>query len=138
MWHTKQLILHGGIILLAGLLSGAPFGRAVARGGPEAAVRAWRVAHTSLAANGVLLFALASVLPGLQLGASALALLVWAFVASGYGFTVALPLGAYCGQRGLKFAPPLSNQIVYTGNVIGVAGSLLGALILLWGAYSAL
>ena len=32
MWHTKLLILHGGVILLAGLLSGVPFGRAIVQG----------------------------------------------------------------------------------------------------------
>jgi len=82
MWQTMQLILHGGVILLLGLLSGVPFGRAIVHGKYEAAVRAWRVAHSGLSMGGVLLLALARVVPQLQLGASALALLVWAFVAS--------------------------------------------------------
>lgn len=138
MWHTKQLILHGGIILLVGLLSGAPFGRAIVHGKSEATVRAWRVAHSGLAMGGVLLLALALVVPQLQLSASALAVLVWAFIASGYGFAVALPLGAHYGHRGLTSGPPFLNRVVYFGNMIGVAGSLVGTLILLWGAYAAL
>lgn len=138
MWQTKQLILHGGIILLLGLLSGVPFGRAIFQGKSEAAVRAWRVAHSGLSMGGVLLLALALVVPQLQLGASALALLVWAFVASGYAFAVALPLGAHYGHRGLTMAPPFLNRVVYFGNMIGVAGSLAGTLILVWGAYAAL
>jgi len=48
MWHAKQLIFHGGVILLAGLLCGAPLGSAVVRRKSEETVRAWRVAHSSL------------------------------------------------------------------------------------------
>ena len=101
MWHTKQLIFHGGVILLVGLLCGAPLGSAVVRGKPEATIRAWRVAHSSLVMGGILLLALAGILGQLQLSAWALALLVWAFVASSYGFAIVLPLGAHYGHRGL-------------------------------------
>jgi hypothetical protein len=59
MWQTKQLILHGSIVLLVGLLSGAGFGTAIVRGKSEAAARAWRVAHSGLLMGGVLLLALA-------------------------------------------------------------------------------
>ena len=138
MWHTNQLILHGGIVLLVGLLCGVPFGRAIVRGKPEATVRGWRVAHSGITMGGVLLLALSSVVPQLQVSIPARALLVWAFVASSYGFAVALPLGAHYGHRGLSSSPPFVNRIVYLCNMIGVAGSLVGAFILLWGAYAAL
>ena len=42
---TKQLIFHGSIILLVGLLCGAPYGRAIVRCKLEATVQAWRLAH---------------------------------------------------------------------------------------------
>jgi hypothetical protein len=48
------------------------------------------------------------------------------------------PLGAHFGHRGLSFDPPLLNRIVFLGNIIGAAGSLVGAFILLWGGYAAL
>jgi hypothetical protein len=138
MWHTRQLILHGGIVLLMGLLSGIPFGRAIVHGKPEATVRGWRVAHSGITMGGVLLLALSSVVPHLQLSTLTRALLVWAFIVSSYGFAVALPLGAHYGHRDLSSTPPFLNRMVYLGNIIGVAGSLVGALILLWGAYAAL
>src|SRR5258706_12549908 len=134
MWHTKLLIVHGGLIRLACLLSGVPFGRAIVQGKSEAVVRAWRIAHSGLTMGGVLLLIVALVMPQLQLGASARAILVWAFVASGYGFAIALPLGAHYGHRGLTSAPPFLNRLVYCGNMIGVVGALAGTLILLWGA----
>ena len=95
MWLTKQLIFHGGVILVVGLLCGAPLGSAVVRGKPEETIRARRVAHSSLVMGGILLLALAGIVAQLQLSAWALGLMVWSFVASGYGFAVVLPLGAH-------------------------------------------
>ena len=138
MWHTKQLILHGSIVLLVGFLSGAGLGSAVVKGKSEATMRAWRVAHSGIVMGGVLLLALGPVVPHLRIGASALALLVWSFVASAYAFAVVLPVGAHYGYRGLSPAPPFLNRVVYAGNMIGAAGSLVGALLLVWGASAAL
>jgi len=138
MWLTKQLIFHGGVILLVGLLCGAPLGSAIVRKKPEETVRGWRVAHSSLVMGGVLLLALAGILSHLQLSAFALALLVWAVVASSYAFAVVLPLGAHYGQRGLTSAAPFLNRLIYVGNMVGAGGLLLGTVILLWGAYAAL
>jgi len=135
---TKQLIFHGSVILFVGLLCGAPYGRAIVRGKPEATVHAWRVAHLSLPIGGILLFALAAVVPQLQLSFSLVALMVWAFVVSGYAFAVALPLGAHYGHRGLTSKPPFLNRVVFAGNVVGATGSLFAAVLLVWGAYAAL
>ena len=138
MSEIKQLVFHGGIIFLIGLLCGVPFGQAIARGKSDAVIRAWRVAHAGVTAGGVWLLVLATVVPQLRLGTTATLILVWASIASGYGFALALPLGAYLGYRGLKLGPPLANGLVYVANVIGVVGSLVGACLLLVGAYSAL
>ena len=134
----KYLIFHGSVILLVGLLCGVPFGRAIVRGEPEARIRAWRVAHAGVVIGGVLLLALTAAVPQLRLNATAAVVLVWSFIASGYGFALALPLGAYSGYRGLKLEPPLVNRVIYLGNVVGVIGSLIGVLLLLVGAYAAL
>ncbi len=88
--------------------------------------------------GGVLLLALGGVILHLHLNTSALALLVWAFVASSYVFAVVLPLGAYCGHRGLSSTPPLMNRVLYFGNFVGAAGMLVGTIVLLWGSYAAL
>lgn len=138
MWHTKQLILHGAVILLVGLLCGAPLGSAAVRGKPEETVRAWRVAHSSLVMGGILLLTLAGVVSHLQLSASALSLLVWVFVVSSYGFAVVLPLAAHYGHRGLSLAPPLFNRVIYLGNMAGAVGLTIGTVLLLWGAYGGL
>ena len=138
MWHTRQLILHGAIVLLVGLLTGAGLGSAIGRGKSEATVYAWRVAHSGIVMGGLLLLALAPGRAPSPPRRSALAALVWSFVASSYAFAVVLPLGAHYGHRGLSPAPPFMNRVVYAGNMIGAAGSLVGTLLLVWGAFAAL
>jgi hypothetical protein len=41
-------------------------------------------------------------------------------------------------HRGLASAPPLLNQAMYVGNIVGAAGLLIGTATLVWGAYAAL
>jgi len=130
--------MHGAIILFVGLLCGAPLGSAAVRGKPEEVVRGWRVAHSSLVMGGILLLALAGVVSQLPLSTFALAFLVWAFVASSYGFAVVLPLAAHYGYRGLSWKPPLLNRVLYVGNMVGAVGLIVGTVVLIWGAYAAL
>jgi hypothetical protein len=137
MWQ-KQLVLHGAVILLIGFACGAPMGRSIVRRKSEDTVRAWRVAHSSLVMGGILLLALAGVVEHLRLSNWALVLLAVSFIASSYAFAISLPLGARYGFRGLTPAPPLLNRVVYTGNILGIAGFFIGALLLMWGAYAGL
>ena len=138
MWYTQQLIFHGAVVLLIGLLCGAPLGSAVVRAKSEDIVRGWRVAHTSLIMGGILLLAVAGISERLRLGAFAQHLLVWPLVISSYGFAVVLPLAAHYGHRGLTPAGPFVNRVIYIGNMVGAAGLVLGTVVLLWGAYGAL
>lgn len=135
---AKQLIFHGSVILLIGLLCGWPYARALIRAKSKTSVNAWRVAPLSPPIAGILLFALAAVVPQLQLSASAVALMGWSFIASSYAFAVALTLGAHYGFRGLTSKPPLLNRVVYLGNMVGAVLSPLGSISLVWGGYAAL
>ena len=135
---AKLLTFHGSVILLLGLLCGWPYARALIRAKSEIGTNAWRVAHLSLPIAAILLFALVAVVPLLQLSATAAAWMVWSFIASGYAFAIALVLGAYYGFRGLSSKPPLLNRVVYLGNMVGAVLSLLGSILLVWGAYAAL
>jgi hypothetical protein len=135
---SKILLLNGALVLLAGLLAGAPMGAAINRKRAESVIRGWRVAHSGLTMGGIMLLAVALVVPHLVLSNVLVYLLVGAFVVSAYGFVVALPLGAWKGHRGLKSEPPGVNSIVYAGNLAGAYGSLLGTLILIYGAWRSL
>ena len=134
----RQLLLHGSIVLLVGLLSGAGFAEAITGAQGEHAERAWRVAHTGLSLGGALFIAVAMALPTLLLSERVASLLTWSLVASGYGFAVALPFGAAIGMRGLEPVGPASNLVVFIGNTIGSLGSLVGVLLFAWGALRSL
>lgn len=133
----RQLLLHGSVVLVVGLLSGALFREAITGAQGENAERAWRVAHSGLTMGGALLIAAAAALPILALPRRAAPLLVWSLVASGYGFVIALPCSAAVGMRGLEPMGPASNFVVFIGNTVGALGSLSGALLIVWGAWRA-
>ncbi len=134
---AQHLILHGSITLLVGLICGWPMGRAIVRGAQASTITAWRVAHSGLALGGTLLFAVGAILPIVALAPIWATILAWAFILSAYGFVVALPYGAYIGERGLQPTSG-SGSIVYWGNMVGALGSLIGAIILVFGALLAL
>ena len=53
---ARYLVFNGAIVLLIGLLCGAPYGRAVVRQAPPHIVHSWRVAHLSLPIGATLMF----------------------------------------------------------------------------------
>ena len=136
--YSRQLVFHGAVVLLVGLLCGAPYGRAVNRNAPEHIVHSWRVAHASIPLGAALMFGVAAVLSHLGGGA----LLKWAvalfLIVSSYAFCFSLPLAATVGHRGLSARGPISAKLVYAGNVIGAVSSLAAAAVLIYAAYVSL
>ncbi|MBI4317543.1 MAG: hypothetical protein HY675_03555 [Chloroflexi bacterium] len=65
--RRTQILLHGAIVLLVGLLCGIPFGVGVGRAWSEEAVRAWRVAHSEGVTVGLMLIVVAAVSDRLRL-----------------------------------------------------------------------
>ena len=132
-----HVTLHGAVVLLAGLLCGLPFGAVVARAGDEAA-RAWRVAHAGGAALGVMLIAIAAVLPRLSLGDGLASLLAWSLIVAAYSFMAGVVLAALTGARGLTVAGPAANATVFAAYLVGAVGTLLGVGLTVAGALAAL
>ena len=50
--YCALLLVSGSLVLLIGLLAGYPYGKAITRQALEPVVRAWRLAHSSLAIGG--------------------------------------------------------------------------------------
>jgi hypothetical protein len=130
---VQSLMIHGSIILLIGLLSGIPFWVAIIRNKGDATVRAWRVAHTTLIACGLILFAVAMITPYLALSAGLRALLVWALVVSGYSFVFALVVGAGTGRRALTPEHTGFSTLLFLGHMIGAVGAIVGTCVVLFG-----
>jgi hypothetical protein len=135
---ARQLIFHGAVVLLVGLLLGAPYGRAVNRQAPAHVVNSWRVAHASLPVGALVMLAVGAVVSALPVQAAIKWVIAGSFVVSSYAFCISLPLAAIVGHRGLSPGGPLSARVVYGGNVIGAIASLAGALAFVWAAFLAL
>jgi hypothetical protein len=135
---SAVLCLTGLVVLFLGLLTGAPLGSAINQSKSEEQVRAWRVAHSSLVNGGVMVLAIAVVLPhlglsgGLQLFAAAL------LCASVSAFSFALIAGAWRGHRGLQKGEGAMANAIYAANMLGAALSLAATLLLIYGAAVAL
>ena len=136
--YSRQLVFHGAVVLLVGLLCGAPYGRAVNRNAPEHTVHSWRVAHASIPLGAALMFGVAAVLSHLRGGASLKWVVALFLIVSSYAFCFSLPLAALVGHRGLSSRGPTSAKVVYVGNMVGAVSSLVAAAVLLYAAYVSL
>jgi hypothetical protein len=127
---STHLVFHGSVILLASLLFGAPYARAIKRQADPQVTNSWRVAHQSLAMGALLLFALAAVQPFLHAPDWAMTAMHLLMVVSAYAFTVSTPLAAITRDRGLQSGSVGVARWVYIGNMVGAASSLFGAALL--------
>jgi len=135
---AAQLAFHGSIILLYGLLTGIPYGRAVVRKAPDHVVQAWRLIHLALSVGAVLMFSIAALLPVFNASVFLKQTISVALTATGYLLGMAMTLGAITGERGL--APHGTNRakIVYLFNALGAFTSLIAAIALVVATYCSL
>ena len=135
---ARYLVFHGTIILLIGLLCGAPYGRAITSRAATHIVHGWRVAHLSLPIGAILMLAVAPLLPAFAVAGAIKQLIAAMLIVSGYSFSVALPLAAMVGERGLSARGPLTAKVVFAGNLLGAATSLLASLALVYASFESL
>jgi hypothetical protein len=131
---ARHLALHGAIVLLYGVLLGAPYARAINRQAPAHIVNAWRIAHQSLPIAAGLMLAVAGVLSHLTVGAPVLWLIAILLIASNYAFCVSMPLAAITGHRGLAPGGTGLQRVVFLGNVAGAWLSVGACVVLLYAA----
>jgi hypothetical protein len=135
---SRHLAFHGAIVLLFGLLLGAPYARAIKRGDAAHIVNSWRVAHLSLPIGAVLMLAVAALLPALVVSAPVQWIIAVALIVSAYGFCLSTPLAAITGQRGLEAGGSGLGRWVYIGNMVGAGASSVAAIALLYATFRAL
>jgi hypothetical protein len=135
---ARYLVFHGTIILLIGLLCGLPYARAINRHAAAHVVHSWRVAHLSLPIGAILMFTVATLLASFTVVGQIKQLITSLLIVSGYSFSVALPLAALVGERGLSHGGSFKAQAVFAGNVLGAVTSLLASLTLIYAAFESL
>jgi hypothetical protein len=127
---ARFLLQNGALVLGAGVLCGVPFFLAIVLGwGPER-TRAWRVAHATLLADGLLLLVAGILLSTLPVATGLREALSWSLVLSAWAFVFALGGGAAAGRRGLVPWPPGWNTVFFLGHAVGAAGSAIGVALL--------
>lgn len=135
---ANHLMFHGSIVLLYGLLCGAPYARAINRNAPTHVVHSWRVAHASLPMGATLMLVVAALLPVLPEITALQWTIALALIVSTYAFVVALTLAPILGHRGLSSQGPVAAKLVFAGNLIGAWASMVAAVALVGASYLAL
>lgn len=136
--RQAQMLFHGAIVMLMGLLFGLAFGFALTGGWAEEAVQAWRVAHVGMVVVGLLLLAIGAALRHLVLGGREASWLVWSLVTSAYAFTLAVLLRGAAGVKGFQPTGPILNWVAFLSNMVGILGSLMGVALTIRGADTSL
>lgn len=131
---ARHLVFHGAVVLLIGLICGAPYGSAINRDAPASVVQAWRVAHASLPIGAILMFAVAALLSAFAVASGIKWLIAGALVVSSYAFCISLPLGAVVNHRGLSGEGPTSAKVVFAANLVGAWASIVATLALIYAA----
>ena len=131
------LVANGFTCLMIGFFCGRPLARSINKGDAEA-IRAWRVAHSSLVSGGVMLLAIAGVWSHLSLHTSLQWMTAIALSVSLYAFAYALVVGAWKGYRGLGGERDRLGRSIYMSNLAGAALSTVGLLVATWGAVGSL
>jgi hypothetical protein len=135
---AHHLAFHGSIVLLFGLLCGAPYGRAINRNAPAHIIHSWRVVHASLPMGAILMFAVAALLSSFAVTAQVKWFITTTLMVSVYAFCFSLPLAAMTGHRGLSSGGTLTARLVFAGNMLGSIASLLASLALVYATYVSL
>ena len=130
----RQLVLHGAIIVLIGLLSGyAAVFEEVSRSG-----RTWQAAHAALLLTGVWLIATAAVLPLLDLPQRERTALLVSLTGGAYSFMTAVLIQAATGVRAISPDVRGISLVAFAANLLAVLGTILAASLTILGAWNGL
>ena len=133
-----QLVFHGLLLVVLGMLVGLPFHNAITQHSGPDTERAWRVTHTSLVGGGALYLGLAAVAQYLVLSRRAAAFAVWSLVFAAYAFALGFVVGPAVGARGLEAVGPPLHIVVFGVLAVALLFALVAMFVFLWGAYAAL
>jgi CDP-diglyceride synthetase len=136
--YQSALVLHGGVVLLVGLLVGFPYGAAVVAKAEPASVQNWRLAHVQNIQNGMLLLLIAACSSYLRLSLEVAALMAWLLIGAAYCDMLALFIRAATGHPGLLPKSPLPNVLVFALFGLTLVGQLSGICIFVFGAWRAM
>jgi hypothetical protein len=95
--------------------------------------------HMAALLGALLMIVIGLLGPQLAVGSKARGTLIWTLVISQYGFVLAGIYAAFVGTSSMFAGPPemrgsaVQEVVAAAGNLTGVVGSTIAALLLLWG-----
>ena len=134
----RRLAYHGAIVFVLSLTAGTVFMISLVYHWDAEPVRAWGAAHRASIVLAVWLLAMASLLPKLILTQRASRIVAQTLIWGVYMITIACYISAIAGVRGLAFAGPAINVVVWSVNGIGGILTFVGATLILIGAHNAM
>jgi hypothetical protein len=127
------LIRHGAIVAFLGSLTGLAY-TFVVTGELAGSIRAWHLAHIQGVMIGIMILAVSSLVTRVSLEGRKLWILAYAFVITGYCYSIGPVLGAVLGVRGIEPAMPVANLVFYVSNTIASLSVLVGLGLTVYGA----
>jgi hypothetical protein len=122
-----QFALHGSIALLAGLIGGLFFARAIKLQRGEVA---WRVVHAGGCSAGAMLLAIAVPAQWVTLGDGLKIVMGIGLIGGTYILCLGMYIAAIWDSRGIPSGGTLLNRLVYWLYAIGSVMTLAGSLVL--------
>jgi len=130
-----HLVLQGVLVLTVSLVGGLLLYRMLLK---EKNPAAWHLVHAGGTVRGVLLIALAAIIPLLALSLSQVSFLVWLMIISIWASMLAMAIAAISGDRGLRLGGSLTNKLVYLFYAIHIVTILPAFILLIYGLLNAL
>ncbi len=130
-----HLALHGLLVLLVSVLGGVVLWRVLLKReyGPQ-----WHLLHAGGTVRGVLLIALAAVIPVLPFSLLLVSTTVWLMIVSIWASIAAMLIAAITGDRGLNHKGSIWNRLIFGCYVVHGVTLFPAMLILIYGLALAL
>lgn len=126
------MVRHGGIVAFIGSLAGLAY-TFVLTGDIPGGIRAWHLAHLQGVMTGILLIAVSSCINYLNLDPKRRHLVAYAFVITGYCYSIGPIWGAVAGVRGIEPVAPISNILMFVSNSVASISVIIGISLIIYG-----
>jgi len=131
--NRRFMVKHGSIVAFLGAISGLMF-TFVITGDIPGSIRAWHIAHLQGVMTGILIIAVSSALPHLQMDFKRCRLMAVFFVITGYCYAIGPVWGAIFGVRGIALTGPATNVVMFISNTVASISVLIGLGFAIFGA----
>ena len=129
------LALHGVAVLIVSVFGGLVLHRAILKNKNEAG---WHLLHAGGSARGILLIALAAIIPLLSLPLWQVSTLVWLIIFFTWTSMLAMIMVAVSGERGFGWFGSKINKLIYILYVLGAIAVFPACFLLIFGLFNAL